>query len=276
MTRPLSRHFTHATGTDPSAGMLAAAAATTPAREYPNITYRSGRGESLPFVRDATVDMVTGAQCAHWFSYPAFWAEMARVVRPGGTVAFWGYKDFVFVGRRTASCVVARYTYGREHFGPYWTQPGRGRIQGRYRCLEPPEEHWEAVERWEYETVFPDAEDDDDRELSRLGYSRAVTADPEMSGTLVKEGQVLMEMKISLGRLEAYARTWSSVHAWKQAHPLRVARADGGSGDLVDEWFDELRRVEPEWDVAAWKDLVVDVELGHGVVCARRRGAGGE
>lgn len=253
--------------------MLSAAAAATPADAYPNITYLAGTGESLPFVADAEADMVTGAQCAHWFSYAPFWAEMARVVRPGGTVALWGYKDFVFVGRRAASGVVARYTYGRENLGPYWSQPGRGRVQGRFRCLVPPAEHWEAVERWEYETVFPDTEgdDDDDDELRHLDYARTVLPDPDMTGRLVKQGQVLMEMKISLGRLESYARTWSSVHAWKKAHPERVARGDAGDGDLVDEWFDELRRVVPEWGIAAWKDVVVDVELGHGVVCARRR-----
>lgn len=271
MTRPLSQHFARATGTDPSAGMLAAAASATPATSYPNITYVGGTGESLPFVADAEADMVTGAQCAHWFSYPAFWAEMARVVRPAGTVALWGYKDFVFVGRRTASGVVARYTYGREALGPYWSQPGRDRVQGRFRCLVPPEEHWEAVERWEYETAFPDTDDEDDEELRRLGHTATVLPDPDMSGRLVKQGQVLMEMKISLGRLESYARTWSAVHAWKKTHPERVARADAGSGDLVDEWFDELRRVVPEWDVEAWKDVVVEVELGHGVVCARRK-----
>lgn len=255
--------------------MLAAAAAATPAAEYPNITYLAGTGESLPFVPDADVDMVTGAQCAHWFSYPAFWTEMARVVRPGGTVAFWGYKDFVFVGRKAASRVVARYTYGHENLGLYWSQPGRGRVEGRFRCLVPPEEHWEAVERWEYETTFPGTDDDNDKEeeeeLRRLGHVGTVLLDPDMSGRLVKQGQVLMEMKISLGRLESYARTWSAVHAWKKTHPERVARGDAGSGDLVDEWFDELRRVVPEWDVAAWKDVVVDVELGHGVVCARRK-----
>lgn len=252
--------------------MLAAAVAATPAASYPNTTYHVSTAESLSFLADGAVDLVSGAQCAHWFSYPEFWAEMARVVRPGGTVACWGYKDFVFTGSRAASRVVARYTYGRENFGPYWSQPGRGRIQGRYRCLVPPEEDWEAIERWEYETVFVGVDEEGDAEMRESGYVGEIVADPGMTGKLVREGEVMMEMKISLGKLEAYARTWSSVHAWKKAHPEWVAREDGGGGDLVDEWFDELRQVVPEWDIEAWKDLVVDVELGHGVVCARRKG----
>lgn len=256
--------------------MLVAAASTTPAAKYPNITYRAATAESLPFLADGEVDMVAGAQCAHWFSYPEFWTEMARVVRPGGTVAFWGYKDFVFVGEKEASKVVARYTYGSDNFGPYWMQPGRGRIQGRYRCLVPPEEEWEAVERWEYETVFTDADEAGDAELIESGYVRRVVADADMTGKLVRQGEVMMEMKIPLGGLESYARTWSSVHAWKKAYPERAAREDGGSGDLVDEWFDELRQVVPEWNVGAWKDLVVSVELGHGVVCTRRKGGVGK
>lgn len=271
MTRPLSRYFTHAIGTDPSAGMLVAAAATTPDDEYPNITYQPATAESLPFLKDGEVDMVVAAQCAHWFSYPEFWAEMARVVRPGGTVACWGYKDFVFVGKKEASKVVARYTYGPDKFGPYWIQPGRGRIQRRYREFVPPANEWEDVERWEYETVFPEGDEEGDEELRKLGYVEKVVADADMTGKLVRQGEVMMKMSISLGALESYARTWSAVHAWKEAHPQRVARRDGRSGDLMDELFDELRQVVPEWDVEGWKKLVVDVELGHGVVCARRK-----
>lgn len=252
--------------------MLAAANSATPAGEYPNITYQAATAESLPFLKDGEVDMVVAAQCAHWFSYPEFWAEMTRVVRPGGMVSCWGYKDPAFVGRHVASAVVAKYTYGLDYFGPYWSQPGRGRIQGRYRCFAPPEEDWEAVERWEYETSFPGGKLEGEEELRKMGYVREVKEDADMTGRLVRQGEVLMKMTVSLGKLELYMRTWSTVHSWKEAHPQRVARKDGGSGDLMDELFDELRRVVPEWDTEKWEELIADVELGHGVVCARRKG----
>ena len=38
---------------------------------------------------DASVDLVLVAQAAHWFDLPAFYAEVARVLRPGGVLAVW-------------------------------------------------------------------------------------------------------------------------------------------------------------------------------------------
>lgn len=194
---------------------------------------------------------------------------MARIVRPGGTVAAWGYKDFAFPWRMEASRLVGEYTYGEGTLGPYWVQPGRSRVQGRLRSVDPPGEGWEEVERWEYETVFEDGV-----ELGELGYEQRVKEDFGMSGRLVKVGEPLMRFEMALGKVELYTRTWSAVHAWKEAHPGRVSRGEGGEGDIVDELFDRLREVVPEWAGEGWRDKVVDIELGHGVVCARRKGGG--
>ncbi|WP_211263129.1 methyltransferase domain-containing protein [Thioalkalivibrio nitratireducens] len=36
-------------------------------------------------------DLITVGQALHWFDFPAFYAEAARVLRPGGVLAAWGY-----------------------------------------------------------------------------------------------------------------------------------------------------------------------------------------
>lgn len=46
------------------------------------------RVEALPF-EAASFDAATSAQAFHWFDQPRAFAELARVVRPGGTVAVW-------------------------------------------------------------------------------------------------------------------------------------------------------------------------------------------
>ncbi|MCB1008980.1 MAG: class I SAM-dependent methyltransferase [Acidobacteria bacterium] len=60
------------------------------AHPHPRVEYRVARAESsgLP---DGAVDLVTVAAAAHWFDVPAFGAEAARVLRPGGLLAVWSY-----------------------------------------------------------------------------------------------------------------------------------------------------------------------------------------
>jgi len=53
----------------------------------------AGSAESLP-VPDGSVDAVVAGQAFHWFDAPVALAEMARVLRPGGTVGLlWNLRD---------------------------------------------------------------------------------------------------------------------------------------------------------------------------------------
>ena len=74
--------------TDPSAAQIAQA------RGPGNVTFAVEPGErcSLP---DASVDAVCVAQALHWFDRAAFFAECARVLKPGGVLVAWGYQDIV-------------------------------------------------------------------------------------------------------------------------------------------------------------------------------------
>jgi len=44
---------------------------------------------------DASADMVTIAQALHWLDHPKFFAEVRRVLKPGGVFVAWGYARFV-------------------------------------------------------------------------------------------------------------------------------------------------------------------------------------
>lgn len=87
-TRELARHFGHVHATDPSAAQIVQAHGPA------NITFAVEPGErcSLP---DASVDAVCVAQALHWFERDAFFAECARVLRPGGVLVAWGYQDLI-------------------------------------------------------------------------------------------------------------------------------------------------------------------------------------
>lgn len=83
-TLPLAGIFRRVVATDQSAEQLAQA----PQRG--NIEYRPAPAQESGMA-DGSVDLVTVAQAAHWFDLPAFYAEVRRVLAPGGVVAIWTY-----------------------------------------------------------------------------------------------------------------------------------------------------------------------------------------
>jgi SAM-dependent methyltransferase len=208
------------------------------------IEFRQASAESVPFVQDGQVDIVTAAQSSHWFDFPKLWPELSRVVRPGGTLAFWGYKDHVFVNFPKASEILQSYAYDSDpdRLGSYWPQPGRSYLQDQLRIIQPPREDWTDLERVEYE--------------------------PATNGRASGQGTLLMERTIAIASCKAYIRTWSSYHGWKQAHPAQVARSEGGSGDVVDKMFDEMAQTHKHFDN---EENEVEIEWGTALVMARRK-----
>ncbi|KAF8218220.1 hypothetical protein K438DRAFT_20579 [Mycena galopus ATCC 62051] len=53
------------------------------------VEFRQAIAEDLSFIEDGTVDLITAAQSAHWFDWTRAWPELGRILKPGGTFAFW-------------------------------------------------------------------------------------------------------------------------------------------------------------------------------------------
>jgi trans-aconitate 3-methyltransferase len=68
--------------------MLSAVQASPSKDGKPPIEYKVGRAEDLPFIPSNSVDMVTSGQAAHWFNHDKALPEIARILKPGGTLAF--------------------------------------------------------------------------------------------------------------------------------------------------------------------------------------------
>lgn len=244
VTRALAPYFTSVTGIDPSSGMITQAESSTPASSYSGVSYRTASAESLPFLEDGSVDMVVAGQAAHWFDYAKLWPEMARVVRRGGTIAFWGYADCVFPEYPAASQILRRYAYGKSSdlLGPYWSRPGRNIVENRLRDIVLPAGEWDDVKRMEYE--------------------------PGASEPSSGEGTMFLQRKMAVSDVGDFVRTWSGYHGWKEAHPGEERRADGkGTGDVVDRLLDEIK-AEEDWKSP---DTHVVVEWPTGLIMGRRR-----
>lgn len=85
-SRGLAAHFDRVHASDPSAAQVAEASGPA------NVAFAVEPGErcSLP---DASADVACVAQALHWFDRDAWFAECARVLRPGGLMVAWGYQD---------------------------------------------------------------------------------------------------------------------------------------------------------------------------------------
>ncbi|KAL8953593.1 MAG: hypothetical protein Q9222_000588 [Ikaeria aurantiellina] len=227
--------------------MIQQARTLTPKEQYSNVSFQEAHAESLSFLHDSSVDMVVAGQAAHWFDYPRLFPEMKRIMRKGGTLAFWGYRDHTFVHSPRATAILQHYAYGNSDMllGPYWSQPGRSIVEDLLRPIEPPSEDWKDVKRIEYE--------------------------PGVQGPRSGTGTMFLNRRIKLGECMDYIRTWSSYHAWQEAHPTAKMRKQGGQGDVIDDMFDAILAAEKPWHVNDWEEKEVEIEWGTGLLLARRR-----
>ena len=141
-TIPLARRFNRVIATDVSAAML------DQAPRHPAVVYRVAPAEASG-LGDATADLVTVAQALHWLNTETFYAEVNRVLVPGGVLAVWTYGAQYL--DEPALDGVLRHFYA-DVVGPYWA-PERRHVESGYATLpfpfpelEPPvlgmEEHW--------------------------------------------------------------------------------------------------------------------------------------
>lgn len=127
----LAAHFSRVIATEPSDAQL------REAPPHPRIDYRRAKAEDA-VLEDGSVDLAVAAQAAHWFDWPRYVAEVARVTRPGALVALVSYGILHLTGE--ADALVERYYH--DDVGPFWP-PGREHVENGYRDLAWP---WSALE----------------------------------------------------------------------------------------------------------------------------------
>jgi ubiquinone/menaquinone biosynthesis C-methylase UbiE len=122
----LAERFGQVIATDASARQIANA------RPHPRVTYREAPAEAsgLPPV---SMDLVTVAQALHWLDRPRFYAEVRRVLRPGGLIAVWCYNLLEVTPGVDA---LVRHLY-EDVVGPWWADD-RALVDAGYRTVEFP------------------------------------------------------------------------------------------------------------------------------------------
>jgi SAM-dependent methyltransferase len=120
----LSEHFRRVVGTDPSANQIANA------EPRANIDYRVEPAEQSTLA-GASASLITVAQALHWFDHARFYAEVERVLKPGGAFAAWAYSD-CNTGEVTIDRIKNRLY--NDLTGPYWP-PERAHVDAGYAAL---------------------------------------------------------------------------------------------------------------------------------------------
>ncbi len=127
----LAARFPRVIATDPAEAQLAAAT------KAPNVEYRCAPAEASG-LSPRSVALIVAAQAAHWFDWPRFTAEVARVAQPGALVALVSYGILV-IDDPAANSIVEEYYRGDAW--PFWPAE-RAHVENGYRDLVLP---WPAV-----------------------------------------------------------------------------------------------------------------------------------
>jgi len=136
----LATHFERVFALEPSAAQLANAGSSE------RVVFQRGAAEAtgLP---DATADLLVAAQAFHWFAHAAFFAEVKRVVRPGGALAIWCYA----IASITPAVDAVVHELYEPILGPYW-EPERRLVETGYATVEVP---FPALEAPRFEMRLP-------------------------------------------------------------------------------------------------------------------------
>lgn len=144
----LAERFERVIATDGSAEQLALAV------PHPKVEYRQALAEQCGL--DAgSVDLVTVATALHWFDFDGFYAEVERVLAPGGALAAWAYNLI----RVIPEVDVLTDRLARQIVGPYWP-PERRWVDEDYSTLPfpfaevPVPELW-IEEEWDFSRFIP-------------------------------------------------------------------------------------------------------------------------
>jgi SAM-dependent methyltransferase len=143
----LAEQFARVVAIDASAEQISRA---TP---HERVEYRVALSEQTGLL-DASVDLVISATAVHWFDLDRFYAEVWRLLRPGGVIAVWTYQRSLIAPAIDELISML----SNDIVGKYW-DPRIALVNDRYRSLPFPFEEisapeFQSIEEWTAEQML--------------------------------------------------------------------------------------------------------------------------
>lgn len=123
---PLREHFKQVLACDASLEQLQAGADQSGLQLF----VAEAQMQPLP---NQSLDLIVVAQALHWFATPAFFAEVRRLLKPGGVFCAWCYS----LMRIDAELDTLIDDFYRNTLGGYWPA-GRASVDAGYRDIDNP------------------------------------------------------------------------------------------------------------------------------------------
>lgn len=193
-------------------------------------------------------DLITAAQCIHWFKdYDTFFDGAAKLLKPGGTLAYWYYCDPVFADfsgpsdttrskleiTKAALELYHKFVYeDPKWLGPHWEQPGRSILKN---YLVEVDKH--------IPSSFKDVK------INKYNPGERPLTDDDL---------LLSQKAVPFGQFTNYLSTYSSFHNYAEAT---------GDKDGFLESFVRTFEKELGWDR---EKTLVDIEWFTGYTFARK------
>jgi len=249
----LAPKFSHAIGLDPSEGMIQTARSLNAAGSIPRtstsepVRFEISTAENLgrdldPPIPDASVDLLTASNAAHWFDMAGFWPSAARVLKPGGSVALWCSGEMrVHPSTPGAEALQkAMDEIRNRELAPYYVE-GNLLTFNRYRDLPLPWTLSPPVAGLEESTFF--------RKEWTIG-------EPFFVG----------ELEVDMETFEKMLSTGSPVTRWREAHPEDV----GTEKDVLRMFRRQAERILQENGVEPGQEKVRGTALGAVLIVKKK------
>ncbi|KAE9398369.1 S-adenosyl-L-methionine-dependent methyltransferase [Gymnopus androsaceus JB14] len=180
--------------------------------------------EELGFLENESVDLIISAQAVHWFDWNILWPEVARVLRPSGTIAFWTYSEFRLPQYPSLTPLITHYLQGTQgstpptsldSLGNYWERPGRTILERHLVDIPEPSNSISLV-------------------TTTKTFSRSI-----------KPSQVILRSQTTWNGLLGYFNTLSSLHTYLEKNPDDALK-HGGKNLAQRTWEELLKGAERE------------------------------
>ncbi|PPQ92736.1 hypothetical protein CVT25_015357 [Psilocybe cyanescens] len=237
--------FKEVIGMDPSAGMLDKArayAASSPNSSKFKFVQGSAEDMSKTILETDSVDLIVAAQAAHWFDWSKVWPDTHRVLRSGGTAAFWIYAEFRLPQFPSLGPKITAYAQGtdpRASVGSHFQRPGRTIVERH--LVDVPEPSIYGVKLEPLQRVFFCGDD----------IPPFIPKDSPIH-------PVIMQTDMKWRDLLAYFRTWSALHTYHERYPEDLTHPEDTrflEEDLSIESEDTADIRGGDIAIRFWKDL---------------------